>query len=252
MTRTAVEEDDAIATRAAGVARGIFFARPFHENFHLLADEGIVFARSDFVDEVEQAMIAFLADFLRHLVGHVGGGRVAARRVFENVGVVELHFAAERQRLLEVFFSLAGKADDDVRRDTDTRFGGAQLRDDAEKFFARVATVHELEQTVAAALQRNVRALAQFRQPRIGFDQVVAVTFRMRRGEADTFQSFDRVHGVEQLDESGFAIEQGIIALAEARDNLTEQGDFANAARDEFAAFGDDVINRATAFFAAC
>ena len=61
-----------------GVTRGIFFARPFHENLHLPADKVVVFARGDFVHQFQQAMIAFLADFLRHLVGHLGGGRVAA------------------------------------------------------------------------------------------------------------------------------------------------------------------------------
>ncbi len=81
--------------------------------------------RGDFVDEIQQALVAFLADFLRHLVGHFGGGRVAARRVFENVGVVELHFAAERKRLLKVFLGFAGKADDDVGGDADVRLGAA-------------------------------------------------------------------------------------------------------------------------------
>ena len=47
----------------------------------------------------------------------------------------------------------------------------------------------------------NVRALAQFRQPRVGLDQIIAVTFRMRRGEADAFQAVNLVHGFEQLDE---------------------------------------------------
>ena len=100
-------------------------------------------------------MIAFLADGLRHLVGHVGGGRVAARRVFENVGVVELHFAAERQRQFKILLGLARKADDDVRGDADARLGAAQFLDDAEKFFARVAAVHQFQNAVAAALQRN-------------------------------------------------------------------------------------------------
>ena len=153
--------------------------------------------------------------------------------------------------MLEVFLGLAGKADNDIRRDTNAGFGGAELGDDAEKFFARVAAVHQLEQPVAAALQRNVRALAQLRQARVSFHQIVAITFRMRRGEADAFQSINRVNGIEQLDKSGFAIKQRIIALAEARDNLAEQSDFPHTARDEFAAFGDDIVNRATAFFAA-
>ena len=82
----------------------------------------------------------------------------------------------------------------------------AQFFDDAEKFFARVAAVHEFQNAVAAALDGNVRALAKFRQARVGVNQIVAVTFRMRRGEADAFQSVNFVDGFEQLDKGGFAV----------------------------------------------
>ena len=89
----------------------------------------------------------------------------------------------------------------------------AQFLDDAEKFFARVAAVHQFQDAVAAALQRNVRALAEFRQTRVSLDQIITVTFRMRRGEADAFQSVNLVNGVEQLDEGGFASRQRWIAI---------------------------------------
>jgi hypothetical protein len=61
--------------------------------------------------------------------------------------------------------------------------------------------VHQFQNAVAAALHGQVRALAQLGQPRVGLDQVVAVAFRMRRGEADAFQSVNFMDGVEQLDE---------------------------------------------------
>ncbi len=49
-------------------------------------------------------------------------------------------------------------------------------------------------------------ALSQsFGSRRIGLDQVVAVTFRMRRSEADAFQPFDLVNGFEELDEGVFS-----------------------------------------------
>ena len=76
-----------------------------------------------------------------------------------------------------------------------------------EEPFARVAAVHEFQHAVAAALHRQMRALAQLRQPRVGLDQIVAVTFRMRRGEADAFQPFNFMNGFEQLDEGGFPVE---------------------------------------------
>ena len=46
-----------------------------------------------------------------------------------------------------------------------------------------------------------MRALAQLGQPRVGFDKIVAVTLRMRLGEADAFESVNLVNGFEQLDE---------------------------------------------------
>ena len=159
MAGAAVEQHDAVAARAAGHPRRVFLARPFHQNLHLPPDEGVVFARGDFVDEFEQALVAFLADFLRHLIGHFGGGRVAALGVFENVGVVEFHFARERQRFLKILLRLAGKADDDVGGDADARSRAAQFFDDAEKSFARVAAVHQFQNAVAAALHGHVRAL---------------------------------------------------------------------------------------------
>jgi len=112
-----------------------------------------------------------------------------------------------------------------------------------------------------------VRALAKFRQLRVGVNQIVAVTFWMRRGETNAFESVNLVDSVKELDESGFFRERRRLAgevrvwLARRRrsqvppavacNDLAEQSYFLHAARNEFAAFIHDVINRAAAFFAA-
>src|ERR1019366_5318759 len=62
MAGAAVKQHNAVATRAPGVARRVFLARPFHQNFHLPSDEGVIFARGDFVHQFQQTMIPFLAD----------------------------------------------------------------------------------------------------------------------------------------------------------------------------------------------
>ena len=113
------------------------------------------------------------------------------------------HFARERKGLLKIVLRLAGKADDDVRRDADVRPGAAQFFDEAEEAFARVAAVHQFQNAVAAALDGQVRALDQLGQPRVSLNQIVAVAFRMWRREPDAFQPLDFVDGVEQLDEGG-------------------------------------------------
>jgi hypothetical protein len=63
--------------------------------------------------------------------------------------------------------------------------------------------VHELEQAVAAALHGDVRAFDELGEPRVGPDEVVAVTFRMRRGETDAFESVNFMDGFKELDEWG-------------------------------------------------
>src|SRR5581483_6981339 len=168
-----------------------------------------------------------------------------------------------RQRLLEILLRLAGEADDQIGADAHVRFYAAQFFNDAEKPFARVTAMHQLQHAVAPALHRDMRALAQLRQPRVGFDEVVAVTFRMRRSEPDAFKAFDLMDGFEQLNERGFltggwkVVGTGrreclpyIPAPAITRHDLPEERDLLHAARYEFAAFGDDVGNRATPFLA--
>src|SRR5260221_1899524 len=82
----AVEQNNFVAARAAGHPRRVFLAWPFDENLRLPSDEILIFACADFVDGFEQLLISFLANFLRDLIRHFGSGRVATRRVFENVG----------------------------------------------------------------------------------------------------------------------------------------------------------------------
>ena len=91
-------------------------------------------------------------------------------------------------------------------RDADVRSGAAQFLDDAEKPLARVAAVHQFQDAVAAALHGQMRALDELGQPRVGLNQIVAVALRMRRGEPDALQPVNLMHGVEQLDERGFAL----------------------------------------------
>ena len=179
MPFAAVEDHDLAAARAAHHAFGTL-ARAFGEDLHALADERAVAVRAKFVREREEALVAFVLHFLRQLIRHVRRRGVFAFRVAEDVGVVEIRLAIDRQRLLEVLLRLAGEAHDDVRGDAHVRLGRAQLANDGEKPLARVAAVHGLQHPVAAALERNVRALHELRQARVGLDEIVAVAFRMR------------------------------------------------------------------------
>src|SRR2546421_8237662 len=94
-------------------------------------------------------------------------------------------------------------------------------------------------------------AFDQLWQPAIGFDKIVSVTFRMRRSEAQSFETLDLMNGFEQLHKSRFAVLFRNLALAVAGDDLAEQRDFLNAAADQFAAFGDNVGNSSAPLSAA-
>ena len=67
-------------------------------------------------------------DFFRQ----VGGGRVFALRVAEDERVIELDFAIERERLLEVVFGFSGKTDDKISADSDARTDLPQFANDFE------------------------------------------------------------------------------------------------------------------------
>jgi len=70
----AIKHHNLVAARPASHPRRILFARPFDQNLHLPPDECSEFASGDFVDDFEQALVAFLADFLRHLSGMSAAG----------------------------------------------------------------------------------------------------------------------------------------------------------------------------------
>ena len=200
----AVEHDDFIAAGPAHHAGGISFAGTFNKNFRPGTDEFFVMAPGDFVHEAQKAFVALFFEGGRKLAGHVGGGSIAARGIFKNVGLVEFDFARERKGLLKVFFGLAGKTNDDVSADADAGFGAAQFFNDPQKSLAGVTAVHQFQQTIAAALDGEVGAFTEFRQARVGFDEVIAVTFGMRRGETNAFEAVDFVDGFKEVNEGGF------------------------------------------------
>src|SRR6185369_14350970 len=104
-----------------------------------------------------------------------------------------------RHRLLEVLLGLSREADDYVRRDSHFRVHPSQFLDEAEKLFACIAAVHPFQNPIAPALDGQMRALAKLWQALVSFDQVVPVTFRMRRSEPNALQSFDFVDRFQQL-----------------------------------------------------
>src|SRR6478752_7887521 len=90
-----------------------------------------------------------------------------------------------------------------------------------------------------------LRELRQFSQR---LEQIVAESDRMRRSEAQTFQTVDRVDGFEQLHEWTLAFDGWKFVPAIKVHDLAEQSDFFHPAGDEFPDFPHDFIDRTAAF----
>lgn len=246
-----LENNNFVATGPALEAGGVAAAGSFDENLDSLMEKLLVAFVGQFVDLGEEAGVTFFAEFLRHLVGHRRGRSVFAGRIFKEVGVVELDLADECHRLFEVFVRFPGKANDNIGGEADAGVHRPEFLNDAEEAIAGVAAVHELQDAVAAALERDVGAFAELGEATVGFGEVIAIPFGVRRSEADSFETIDCVHGIEQLDESGSAVTDRDFAFAVAGDDLSKKGDFLITLRNKLAALGDDLFDGTAAFLAA-
>src|SRR4051812_17543404 len=92
-----------------------------------------------------------------------------------------------------------------------------------------------------------LRELRQFSQR---LEQIVAESDRMRRSEAQTLQTVDRVHSFEQLHEWTLAVDCWEFMPAKEVHDLAEQRDFFHPAGDELPNFPHDFIDRTAAFSA--
>lgn len=240
--------DDAIATGAAFEPRQIFAAGALDEDLNDLTDERTAFLGAELVDEGEQLGVPFIDEGLGDLVRHAGGGSVLAFGVFENEGIIEPDLPREGESVLEVGIGFAGESDDDIGGDADARLGLAEVVDDLEKPLAGIAAVHQFEHSIAAALNGDMGAFAEFGQPGVGFDEIRAVAFGVRGRKSDPLELVDLMDGFEKLNERRKAIARRDIAFSVTGDDLAEQSNFPNAALGQVLAFGDDFRNGPAAF----
>src|SRR5262245_47488502 len=74
----------------------------------------------------------------------------------------------------------------------------------------------------------------------------------MRRSKPDAFQAANLLNLLQQLNERGFAIPSGNVALSITGDDLAKQGDFFDTPADQLATLVDNILNRAVAFRTSC
>src|SRR5262249_42893510 len=101
-------------------------------------------------------------------------------RILKNESVVELSFARQKKRFLEVGFGLAGEPNDEICRNAHRRLNSPEFSHQTQKSFSSITAMHSLQHTIAATLNRQMSALHEFRQASVRFDQIIAVTLRMR------------------------------------------------------------------------
>ena len=114
-----------------------------------------------------------------------------ARAVDEHVGCVELASFECLDRLFKIFVSFAHESADDVCRNGVVRILAAQLLDDGHVLIHVVLAAHLLEDGVGAALERNVRIMANFRVVQEYVDEFVRIVTRMRTCKADALDAAD-------------------------------------------------------------
>ena len=238
--RIAIEDDDFVVGRAAAEASGVGFGGTFAEDFLDGADERLVFLPGDAIDHVEQALVALLLDGFGQLAGHVRGGGVAAGGVAEDEGVVEADAFDGLEGGEEILFGFAREADDDVGGDGQARAGGLHALADFDEAGVFVGSAHFPQDAVRTALEREMDVGAELGQAGEGLDEVLAVADGVGGSEADAGDFVDFVDGIEQLDEGGFSGDAGEFGAAVEIDDLSQQGDLADAVSGQVADFGDD------------
>jgi hypothetical protein len=201
--------------------------------------------------QFQQPGVPFLAHRFRHLVGHRRRQCVAPRRVLEHERKLELPLPHQVEGFGKIHLRLAGKAHNDVGAEAKIRPRGAKLVHQFEEPLPGITAAHQFENPVAAALNGQVRALAELGQPRVGRHQIGTVAFRMGRREPEALEAGQFVHRFEQLHERRPPVAVRDRPPAIAGDNLAEQRDLPHAALHEPTAFGDDVLNGPAALLAA-
>ena len=100
------------------------------------------------LDDLDESVEALEDHFARRVIGHLGCRRASTLRIDEGecLGVPSL--LRQGDRLLEVFFRLTRKTNDDISRQGDIRNPITDAIDQIKIVFARVLAIHKLKNAV--------------------------------------------------------------------------------------------------------
>ena len=250
-----LEVDELVALAAAGPAGLAGAVRALDEHARGGADERREVRGLLCGEHLEEALQAIVLLILGHVVAELERGREGTLRVLEAERGDEADLAHERERLLEVFFGLAGESDDDVGGEREAGDLLAQARRALDVLLPRVATRHATQHAIAAGLHREVHVAREDREIRVGVHQLFGEVTRVRRGVAEAREVGHFVRDApEQLREAR-ARRRGLAARLRVElrrvvpgvHRLTEQRDLADAALDHLRDLVDDLALGAVA-----
>ena len=244
----AAEVDDSIILGATLQLARVFFRVIGHQDslstaHHLPADLETLLIQA----MLQGGQTLFFQRF-RGFIFQVGRRRTRSWAVDEGERKVETHVFDQLHGLLEIFFGLAGEADDEVRADADARYGGSQFAQLGFVFEGGVIALHRRQDPVGTRLHRQVQVFDQFGHFGVGQDQTVGKFQRVRGGVANTVDAIDCRDHSDQLGQIGHAPVMRRAAIAV--DVLPQKRHFAHAVFGQVHDFGDNTVERTTDFFA--
>ncbi len=119
--------------------------------------------------------------------------------------------------LLKIFFALAGKAHHDIGTDGGLGHGGMDALNAILVMPGTIAAMHQAQDAVAAALQRNMGVLGDARRGRDQGDEFVAPVHGFDRTDAQQGHAGALQNGLEEIDEAG--AKHGRIGICRATAN---------------------------------
>ena len=149
------------------------------------------------VDHREEVLVAPFSYLFGHLFPQSGCRSVFARRVAEDESIIEADFIDEGSGGGIVLLGFAGESYNDIGSHG---YGGAvatKFVDEDAKFFCSVPTVHRLEDSVRAGLEREVDVLGHLGEASEAIDQILAEADGVGGGEAEPFEAIYLVDGFE-------------------------------------------------------
>src|SRR5579883_137422 len=198
----------------------------------LLVQRGLRHAVHDLVEPPQPVFL----DLLRHVVRPRGRLRPFARGILEAVRRDRLQLPQKAQRPLKFFVGLCRESYNNVRRENNAGDFPSRRLNLGQERRARVVAAHQLEQSVAARLNRHVQQFADGGRLRHGRDHGVIEVMGMRAHEPQARDALHRARQPQQLGKpDGASFELAAVAVH----GLAEQGDLA----DPFAGLSPDLLD---------